>query len=102
MMTKRITLLLSLVVLMMVPGLASAGPAGQRPRRPALHREWTVVTRVRHRALSDVRRVRSLERSGRRWLWTEQAVIRDGIRRQYLHSLRTARRASRAVLRRLR
>ena len=100
-MTKRITLLSCLVILMMVPGLASAGPAGQRPRRPALHREWSVVTRVRHRALSDVRRVRSLERSGRRWLWSGQAAIRNGIRREYRQALRGAKRASRAVLRRL-
>ncbi|MEP7306878.1 MAG: hypothetical protein ABJA98_15290 [Acidobacteriota bacterium] len=100
-MTKRITLLSCLMTLMMVPGLASAGPAGQRPRRPDVHREWSIAARVRHRALSDVRRVRTLERSGRRWLWSGQAAIRDGIRREYRQALRGARRASRAVLRRL-
>ena len=101
-MTKRITLLSSLVVLMMVPGLANAGPAAQWPGRPGIHGEPSIAARVRHRALSDVRRVRRVERSGRRWLWNETAAIRDGIRRETRQVLRTAQRTSRAVLRRIR
>ena len=101
-MTKRITLLSGVVVLMMVPGLASAGPGERRSRRPDVRREWSVAAHVRHRVLSDVRRVRGLERSGRRWLWGERVVIRDGIRREYRAALRTAQRVSRAALRRFR
>ena len=99
---KRITVLLSLAVLLMVPGLASAGQAARWRERVDVRREWRTTARARQRALAEVRRAWRLERAGSRWLANGRRSVFDGVRREYHQALRTARRASRNALRRFR
>ena len=99
---KRITVLLSLAALLMVPGTAGAGPAGRWRERAGVHREWRPAAYARQRALAEVRRARSFGKSGSRWLGYERRVVIHAIQREYRVALRTAQRASRAALRRFR
>ncbi len=95
-------LLLSLAVLLLAPAMASAGPARRWRERVDVRREWRPAVHARQRALAQVRRARTLERAGERWLANERRAVFNSIRREYREVVGTARRTSRKVLRQFR